>query len=176
MEIMEDTTTKKVKYDLNFVLSPLLPEEKVAEEVERMRALIEKHGGTIFDSDMPKLRALAYPVTKTWAGKKSVFDQGQFGWLKIEIASIEIPALTKIFAESEYVLRFALTYAYLDVRPVRKAPYEGDAKAAEAAPVSPQLAELKNETTKTKQAPADVSSKKPLTEEEIDKQIEGLLA
>jgi len=119
---MQETNDQKKKYDLLFILSPLLPEDKVVEEVARMTKIIEEHNGSIFESETPKVRALSYPVAKTWEGKKGTFDQGYFGTFKVEIPSGEVPAVHEALRSFQYLLRFALTDAYLDVRPVRRIP------------------------------------------------------
>ncbi len=176
---MEETTNTdlKVKYDLLFILSPLLPEETAAEEANKMIKIIETHGGTIFASEMPKLRALAYPVTKTWEGKKSIFDQGMFGSLKLEVDSTEIPAIKTEFAAFQHLLRSAITYAYLDVRPIRKIPVaEGAPEESVISSLPPELVSVP--ATKVSESVKEVSTepKKVLSEAEIDKQIESLLA
>lgn len=159
------------------VLSPLLPEEKATEEVERMRKVIEARGGSIFESDMPKLRALAYPVAKTWEGKKAIFDQGLFGWMKIEIDSTEIPAIQAEFRGFQHLLRSAITYAYLDVRPVRKIPTEEQPAETVVSSLPPELVNVTpilKPVESVKEAVAE--PKKVMSEAEIDQQIESLLS
>lgn len=185
---MDDTTGKMVKYDLNFILSPLLPEEKVAEECTNIREIIETHGGNVFESEMPKLRPLAYPVVKRWVGKKSTFDQGQYGWLKFEVSSSEMPAIKSELALFEHILRATFTHAYLDVRPVRKIPAGVEEQESNDTTPTPAITasnvevvqmhsvEAKKEVNKESDATVATSAKQTLSEAEIDKQIESLLS
>ena len=179
---MEETTNTdpKVKYDFLFILSPLLPEEKATEEANKMIKIIESHGGSVFASEMPKLRALAYPVVKTWEGKKSTFDQGMFGSLKLEVESSEVPAIKKEFDAFQYLLRSAITYAYLDVRPVRKIPVtEGVSEESIVSSLPPELVNVTptpKATELAKDKADEVAPRKIMSEAEIDKQIEDLLA
>ncbi|MFA6006677.1 MAG: 30S ribosomal protein S6 [Candidatus Paceibacterota bacterium] len=170
---MDSDTNKKVKYDLLFVLSPVLAEDKANEETTRISKIIESHGGTIFGSDAPKLRPLSYPVAKTWEGKKTVYEQGLFGWTKFEIDSIEIPAIQKEFQAIQHLLRSAITYAYLDVRPVRRIPTEDKPEEVVVSSLPPELVSV---PTATPVARVEAEPIKKLSEAEIDKQIESLLS
>ncbi len=177
---MEETTNgdRKVKYDLLYILSPLLPEDKAIEEVERMRKIIETHGGTIFESDLPKLRPLAYSVAKTWEGKKNIFDQGLFGWCKFEITPAELPDIQSAFRTLQNLSRSAITYAYLDVRPVRRIPVaEGAPGETVVASLPPELVSVPTaKVPVVTEAVAEPLPRKVMSEAEIDKQIESLLA
>lgn len=186
-EIQENgNNDQMVKYDLLVILSPLLPEEKVAEEMGKITKIVESRRGNVFETEMPKLRPLSYPVSKTWEGKKSIFDQGQFGWLKLEVGSTEVPAIKDELAGMQYLLRFAITYAYLDVRPVRRIPVNGDSVNEEpvVSSLPPELVNVppaepeKATGTDDQQAPAKEESlpRKVMSEAEIDKQIEDLLS
>ena len=180
METTKTNAEKKVKYDLLFVMSPVLPEEKALEQVEHIRKLIESRNGTIFESDLPKLRPLAYAVTKTWEGKKSSYDQGLFGWMKLEVASEAVAAIQTELRTMSHLLRSALTYAYLDVRPVRRIPGTED-KPAEAVlpsaemPMMPTTVKVQEPVVK-KESVVSSAPAKVMNEAEIDKQIESLLS
>ena len=164
-----------------FVLSPLLPEDAAAEQVEHMRKVIEGRGGSIFETDAPKLRALAYPVVRTWEGKKSTYDQGLFGWLKIEVDSTELPVIQTELRSMQHLLRLAITYAYLDVRPVRRIPTEERSVETVASDLPPERVPMPEaDPIKTTIEPKPIITneepKKVLSEAEIDKQIEDLLS
>lgn len=193
VEIQADLNTeaKKVKYDLNFILSPALAEEALANELARMRTMIESKGGVIFESEMPKLRPLAYPVVKSWAGKKLKFDQGQFGWFKCEIESSAIAELTREIEKLEPLIKLSVTYAYTDVRPVRRA-FGGEIKldaVSDTTDVQTRVApgvlfstgsssvqSTKDGSKEAKEIqPAPDLPKSEINEAELDKQIDNLL-
>jgi len=165
-----------VKYDLMFLLSPALTEERAGDELTRIIKAIETQGGVILSQETPRLRPLAYPVVKTWEGKKSSYDQALFGFIKLEIIPSELPKIVEDLKTIETLLRSAFTYAYLDVRPVRRLPTtDGDS------PVDTTERVIKTDGT----LPVSVDVSKPeleavpkakVSEAEIDKQIDDLLA
>ena len=63
----------KIKhYETMFILKPTLTEEETVAQIENIRAIIEKNGGTIVSADNVGQRELAYEIEKCkrWADKR----------------------------------------------------------------------------------------------------------
>src|SRR3989344_416521 len=82
-----DKETGEVKrYELGFLLSPLLPETAVGELVaSRIKTLITELGGTVGGETTPRLFGLAYPIRRVVEHKASVFKEAYFGWLALTL-------------------------------------------------------------------------------------------
>lgn len=61
-------------YEIGYLLSPLISEEKLGEEISVLRKIIEDNQGMITAEESPKTRRLAYPIAKA--------ENAYFGWLK----------------------------------------------------------------------------------------------
>ena len=84
MEKPAEISANSVKiYELGYLMTPLLPEEKVVESIEvKIKPLIAKLGGQLKGEEGPKLTALAYQVRKVVEHKGSVFKEAYFGTLR----------------------------------------------------------------------------------------------
>jgi len=152
-------------YELGYHIVSTVAEENLPKEVETLKAIILKDGGSLVSEGEPKLINLAYSMTKSVADIKKTFNTAYFGWLKFETKSELMPMIKKAVDQNPHVLRYLLIKTVrentlyvpkLNVRAVNK----------EEAPVKAKKA-IKTEETK-------VSSRKDL--EDIDKSIEELVA
>ncbi len=66
-------------YEIGYLLSPLIPEEKLDEEISALRKAIEDRQCLITGEERARTRKLAYPVKKAPLGS---FDTAYFGWIK----------------------------------------------------------------------------------------------
>ena len=73
-------------YEIGYLLVPSIPEEKIAEEAASVRGQVEKEGGLLIMEDIPKMRPLAYSISKIIDSKRERFNQAYFGWVKFEIS------------------------------------------------------------------------------------------
>lgn len=74
-------------YEIGYLLSPLISEEKLDEEISALRKLIEDRKGFIMNESRAKSQSLAYPVKG--------FNSAYFGWIKF-VASPEVLPEIKI--------------------------------------------------------------------------------
>lgn len=74
-------------YEIGYLLSPLISEEKLDEEISALRKLIEDKQGFIMNESRAKSQSLAYPVKG--------FNSAYFGWIKFA-ASPEVLSEIKI--------------------------------------------------------------------------------
>ncbi|MBI5138626.1 MAG: 30S ribosomal protein S6 [Candidatus Vogelbacteria bacterium] len=149
-------------YEIGYLLLPMLSEESVPAEMEAIRGIVEKQGGVIESAEVPKSRPLAYPISKKIANKRQEFTQAYFGFIQFKVISEVVPSIKSEIEKLDNILRMMLVETVKVVPVVRRIP-------------TPQIdTELKPESVK------DVSKEsktvEPLTSEQIDKEVEGLIA
>ena len=149
-------------YELGYHIVSTVAEENLPKEVEALKAIVLKDGGSLVSEGEPKLINLAYSMTKSVADIKKKFNTAYFGWLKFETKSELIPMIKKAVDAYPNILRYLLIKTVrentlyvpkLNVRAVSK----------EDAPVKAK------KSIKT-------DEKKATSMEEIDKSIEELVA
>lgn len=158
MEMTENLNEKEPKiYEIGYLLSPLVAEEKLADTVNTViRKVVEDAGGKITTETAPAMRALAYEVKKEVGSKISRFTDAYFGAIRFEARPSMIAAINEHLDRAELVIRFMTIIAPKDNPP--------------RAPRRPATA------PKAKAAPVEGEDKTPMNTEDIDKEIEGMLA
>lgn len=159
MEMTENLNEKEPKiYEIGYLLSPLVAEEKLAETVNTViRKVVEDAGAKVTAETAPAMRALAYEVRKETAGKAARFTDAYFGAIRFEARPSMIAVINEHLDRAELVIRFMTIIAPKD-NPPRAPRRPVTAKPAAKAPVD-----------------GDVE-KTPMKTEEIDAEIEGMLA
>ena len=157
MEITENLNEKSPKiYEIGYLLSPLVAEANVADTVNStLRGPIEQFGGQITTETLPIMRPLAYEVKKAVGGKISRFTDAYFGAIRFSAKPQAIATINEALDQAENIIRFMTIIAPKDNPPPRV----------------PRRAPVKEESPKV----ATVE-KSPMTTEDIDKEIEGMLA
>lgn len=145
---MTETATKdNVKvYEIGFHVAPFVGEDNVSNEVEGVKALIEKIKGEVISEDFPKLRPLAYPLSKVVKGSKKIFKECYFGWIKFEADAESIAVFTKAVEKMENIVRFLViktirentlyTQKFIQKERMAGTPKKDDAKEEEKLPVN----------------------------------------
>lgn len=72
-------------YELGYLIRPDLVEDKVSDEVAKLKDMFESNGGVLISEETPNLIELAYEMRPTLSNKKERFTNGYFGWMKYEI-------------------------------------------------------------------------------------------
>ena len=157
MEMTENLNEKEPKlYEIGYLLSPLVAEAALADTVNTViRKAVENAGAKITTETAPIMRALAYEVKKEFGGKTAKFSDAYFGAIRFEARPSVIAAINETLDHSELVLRFMTIIA----------PRENPPRAPRR-PVAAAKAK----------APEGDLDKTPMTTEDIDKEIEGMLA
>jgi ribosomal protein S6 len=106
-EQQESQAPKKL-YELSYLLVSTVPEDKLSEEVAKIRGVIERVGGAIETSADPSLRDLAYPMSLSKEHKKTTYTAGYFGWMVFSAESDAIKTIEKALDAHERVLRYLL--------------------------------------------------------------------
>jgi ribosomal protein S6 len=138
-------------YEIGYLLSSLVPEEKLDEKVSFLRKKIEDKKGFIMSEARPKMLRLAYPVNKN--------ETAFLGWIKFMMEGETLLELKNIFdtllKEEGKIIRFVIVKSFKDeamIKTVKRAP------------------RAKKEFTQ------EASIKEEIKPEEIDKKLEELLA
>ena len=90
-------------YEINYLITPILPEDKLAEETVVLRKVIEDNKGFVVGEDQPKTQKLSYPIKK--------FDSAYYGWFKFSAGAESIDNIKNGFNKNEKILRALVTEA-----------------------------------------------------------------
>ena len=90
-------------YEINYLITPLIPEDKVAEEAAVLRKIIEDNKGFVVGEDQPKTQKLSYPIKK--------FDSAYYGWFKFSAGAESVDNIKNGFNKNEKILRALVTEA-----------------------------------------------------------------
>lgn len=163
-------------YEIGYLITPSVPEEKVPAEVDGVEKIITDAGASVLAEEAPHLMKLAYEIRrKTMDGSYDKFTQAYFGWIKFEVGSSAIEASKKAIEALPSVLRMLLITTtrentYLGKHAPAIAAEIGGRKAAitEKAPNKPFEAKAGAKTeTKADAVPASV--------EDMDKSIDAMV-
>ena len=95
-------------YEIGFHIAPIAGDEGVSREVGEIKTILDGLGAVVVSEDFPRLRTLAYSLSKVIGGVKRTFNEAYFGWVKFEA---EPEAAEKLKAEVEKlanVVRFLI--------------------------------------------------------------------
>ncbi len=149
-------------YEVGYHVLSTISEERVPEEVAKVKEAIVSGGGIILSEEEPKLMHLAYPMDKVVANKRSWLDTAFFGWVKFETDPQAINSLKKVLDNNESLLRFLIIKTVRENTMIKKS-------LLLAKKALPGDREEKDTGEKKPEPVAEIN------EEELDKQIEGLV-
>jgi small subunit ribosomal protein S6 len=107
MEVNPQENSLRV-YEVSYMMLPSIPEEKLPEEVERLKTIVGELGGTVISEEDPKLRDLAYEMIKNIGTKNERFNEGYFGWIKFEAQPETAEMLKKRLDLHDSLIRFLI--------------------------------------------------------------------
>lgn len=108
---MQETNASKEGmnvYEVGFHIAPFVGDENIAHEVSLIKDALEKIKAEVIAEDFPRLRALAYPISKAVKGDKKVCNDAYFGWVKFEAPVESIASFKAEMEKIENVLRFLI--------------------------------------------------------------------
>jgi len=171
MEKTQTDTTESVSedqglvYELAFHLLPTLSEDESAKLVSGLKSLLEKEGGTIINEEAPKPMQLAYTMVKKREGKNAKFDSSFFGVLKFDADAEVLIPLKEELDLNKSSLRYLIIKTVREYAPIQNRPVFREVKTEDSKPISKPAGQVK-----------EVKDAKPISEEELDKTIEELVA
>lgn len=148
-------------YEVGYHIVPSVAVENLPKEVEVLKNFLIGEGALIASEEFPKMIDLAYAMDKKIDGAKQRFDYSYFGWIKFEADSKSLGKIKKFLDDNGNVLRFLL------IKTVR----ENTLFSAKA----PVIA-IKEEAKSSKGDSIGKEIKSPISEEELDKTIDKLIA
>lgn len=154
-----DSKLESRLYEVAYLVTPLITEEEILATVDAaLRLPVDQAGGLVTGVTHPKRQPLAYAVGKSVNHKRTLYREAYFGAIRFELDPVAVEQVKKSLTENELVLRFITA-----ILPRRK-----------EVPVAPRrpVAARRSKSGDKIATPA----KPELSKEEIDKEIEGLLA
>lgn len=146
-------------YELGYHLVPTVGDEKLGDAVAEIRNMVLKSEGVFIMEERPVLMTLAYTMVKVITGRRERHNSAYFGWVKFAMESRHVASLKEALDQNDSILR------YLLVTTVRE-----DTRA-------PKRVLSREDSGKTISKPTRVSEKAaPISEEELDRSIAGLVA
>jgi len=160
VENVTELEQKEAKtYEIGYLLTPFLPLEKVEETVEALyKSWIEDLGSLMIVKTSPRMRSLAYPVSKFISNKKSTFKEAYFGAVKFQASPEKIRTIKELAEKDNNIIRFLIVSVPKNAERV----------------IAPRGAMGKRVRPATAKEDGVVKGEE-MTSEEIDKEIEGLL-
>jgi ribosomal protein S6 len=143
-------------YEVGFHLVPFLSEEQIGAEVTEIKAIIEKHNGAVVSEEFPKLKPLAYEISKVTGGVKRNHDKAFFGFVKFAGTPEGVIETKTDLDKKDTIIRFIL------IKTIKDNTLYGSRVARTDGP----------RPKKGKDEDGVVS---PISEAEIDKSIEELV-
>ena len=144
-------------YELGYLLLPNITEEEMPAVYGDLKELISASGGNVIADEMPKMMNLAYEMVKVIANKRNKFKNGYFGWIKFEMGAGEVEDLDKKLESDDRLIRHIL------IKTVRE-----NTIASKRFSNKPSL--------RTKTVKPVKEEQVEINEEEVDKEIEALVA
>lgn len=92
-------------YEVGYHIIPTVKEEELDGVVGKIRALIEKAGGSFIAEGAPVQMKLSYPMSIRENERHSEYDHSYFGWLKFEAPVEAALALEKALQADMQILR-----------------------------------------------------------------------
>lgn len=148
------------RYELGYHLVPSLGPDDLALRVREFMQVITDGGGSIDQEGAPEAYTLAYTMRRLRGGTYHTYNTSFFGWIRFSAPPESIEALRKMLELDEHVIRHLL--------------FKLDRAALAPAPVSRRDPELMQGKALVKKHEAE--EKAEVSEEELDKQLEQLIA
>lgn len=145
-------------YEVGYLLVPSIVESDVPREVTALHDILDKEGVSLISEEFPKFRPLAYEMRKHVGGAWENYGNAYFGWVKFEGSGEQAKRIDDELRRVSSLLR------YLIVKTIREHTLVG------ARPPRQDGPRVKRE------APADAPQSAPVSEVELDKSIEKLIA
>lgn len=153
----KDTEKNSRVYEVGYLLVPTITEEEVPVVYGNMKELIASFGGVAISDEMPRMMPLAYSMVKVIANVRNKFSNAYFGWFKFTMDSDQVLELKKKLDLSPDVIRFLIL----------KTVKENTIAAKRF---------VRTELHKRPATKKEGEEAAPINKEEIDKEIDAMIA
>jgi ribosomal protein S6 len=158
-EITEEGNSRV--YELGYLLVPTLSEEEVPAAFGDLKELVSSFEGITISEEMPKMMTIAYPMVKVVANVRNKFKTGYFGWIKFTMDSDKVLKLKKKLDLDPKLIRFLILKTVKENTMNVKRFVRGD---------------VTHRKIKTDKNTNDEVPVAPINKEEIDKEIDAMVA
>ena len=148
-------------YELGYLLVPSIAEENVNTVYGDLKELISSLAGEIISDDIPRMIPLAYVMQKITTNVHNKFSTAYFGWMKFEMETVKVLELKKKLDLDPNFIRFLILKTVKENTIAAKRFIHRDM--------------TRRRTPAMRREDAKVSVM-PINKEEIDKEIEALVA
>ncbi len=155
--INEEKELNSQVYELGYLLVPTLSEGEVPSYFTSLKDMIASFAGEFISEEMPRMMPLAYEMTKVISNVNNRFNDAYFGWIKFEMTTENVINLKAKLDLETNIIRFLITKT---VRENTIAQKKFNTKES-----------LRKRTKKE-----DNEEVAPINEEEVDKEIEKMVA
>jgi ribosomal protein S6 len=152
----EDTNSRV--YELGYLLVPTIAEEDVSINFGNIKDVVSSFGGEVISDEMPRMMNLAYPMQKVTSNVRSKFRTAYFGWVKFIMGSNEVVDLKKKLDLDPTLVRFLILKTIKENTIASRRFVRGEIYK------KPKSKNTENEIIT------------PINKEEIDKEIDALVA
>jgi ribosomal protein S6 len=149
-------------YELGYLLLPSITEENVPASYGNLKELIASLRGEVISDEMPKFRELAYQMEKVVSNVRSKYNTAYFGWVKFYMEPNKVTELKKKLDLSPELIRFLIIKTVKENTIAAKRFIGRDTRRPRMTP-----------THKAEEGDAPAA---PINKEEIDKEIEAMVA
>ncbi len=157
-------------YEIGYILTPMVSEDKLAELFDKtLKAAVEAAGSSITAQQSPKMITLAYPINRMLNNKRSIFRDAYFGAVRFDASPEMVHLVKEHLDKAPEVIRHLLIVVPASAQPLaaQKGPTTRTARPEDR--VEEVVEEVVAEEVVEKE------EKPEMTNEDIDKEIEGLL-
>lgn len=158
-DMQKEDSNSKV-YELGYLLVPDISPEDVPVNYGNLKELISSLGGEIIADEMPKMLNLAYTMQKVTSNVRSKFKNAYFGWVKFVVNAEQVLELKKILDLDPNIIRFLILKTVKENTVATKRFVRGGTY---------------HRTPRAKKN-GDIETVVPINKEEIDKEIDALVA
>ena len=95
-------------YEIGYLLSPAIRDEDLATRESELKESLTKIGATVISEGAPEFIDLAYEMSRVIDNKRVRFNQGYFGWFKVEIDPSKMAEAKEILDKNILLIRYLL--------------------------------------------------------------------
>ena len=154
---MENNGMERV-YEVGYLLVPTILDTDVPMVFGNLKELISSLGGVAISDEMPKMINLAYSMVKVVSNVRSKFNTAYFGWVKFTMDSDKVLELKKKLDLDPNFIRFLVLKTVKENTIATKRFAHGEIHR------------------KPKTAKSEEGEAAPINKEEIDKEIDAMIA
>ena len=146
-------------YEVGYLLAPTISEEDLPVVYGNLKELVASLDGEIISDEMPKMTNLAYSIQKVTTNVRNKFNTAYFGWIKFAIEPEKVLEIKKKLDLDANFIRFLMLKTVRENTIAAKRFVHRETRRR-----MPSAHRVENENAL------------PINKEEIDKEIEAMVA